>query len=121
MEMPDFWSNAEQAQKQTKECKALKDDVETCQKLEIQYTDIETLLEIGYEENDPEMIAEIRMELDDFIQTLESIRMKTLLSGEYDKNNAILKLNAGAGGTESCDWAAMLYRMYTIWAGRKGL
>ncbi len=66
------------------------------------------------------MAADIRTELDSFIQTLEEIRISTLLSEEYDKCNAILKLNAGAGGTESCDWASMLYRMYTRWAERKG-
>ena len=75
---------------------------------------------MGYEENDPEMIPEIREELDEFIAGLENIRIKTLLSDEYDGYNAILKLNAGAGGTESCDWASMLYRMYTRWAEKKG-
>ena len=66
------------------------------------------------------MIPEIREELDRFIETFETLRINTLLSEEYDKCNAILKLNAGAGGTESCDWAGMLYRMYTRWAERKG-
>ena len=120
METPDFWNDAEEAQKLTKECKGLKDDVETCKALETQYEDIEVLLEMGYEENDPEMIPEIRQELDGFIAGLENIRIKTLLSEEYDGYNAILKLNAGAGGTESCDWASMLYRMYTRWAEKKG-
>ncbi len=75
---------------------------------------------MGYEENDASLIPEIQEELDDFAEKLEAMRIKTLLSGEYDRNNAILKLNAGAGGTESCDWAGMLYRMYTRWAERKG-
>lgn len=66
------------------------------------------------------MIPEIREELDRFVETFEALRIGTLLSEEYDKCNAILKLNAGAGGTESCDWAGMLYRMYTRWAERKG-
>ena len=66
------------------------------------------------------MAAEIRQELDEFISEFETLRISTLLSGEYDKNNAILKLNAGAGGTESCDWCGMLYRMYTRWAESKG-
>ena len=120
METPDFWNDAEEAQKLTRECKGLKDDVETYEALKTQYEDIEVLIEMGYEENDPEMIPEIRQELDDFIAGLENIRIKTLLSGEYDGYNAILKLNAGAGGTESCDWASMLYRMYTRWAEKKG-
>ncbi len=75
---------------------------------------------MGYEEDDPSMAAEIRQELDDFTAKFEELRVGTLLSGEYDRNNAILKLNAGAGGTESCDWCSMLYRMYTRWAERKG-
>jgi peptide chain release factor 2 len=75
---------------------------------------------MGYESEDAEMIPEIREELDDFISKFENLRIGTLLSGEYDKCNAILKLNAGAGGTESCDWASMLYRMYTRWAEKKG-
>ena len=120
METPDFWNDAEEAQKLTRECKGLKDDVEICEALKTQYEDIEVLIEMGYEENDPEMVPEIRQELDSFIAGLENIRIKTLLSDEYDGYNAILKLNAGAGGTESCDWASMLYRMYTRWAEKKG-
>ena len=75
---------------------------------------------MGHEEEDPDMVEEIRGELDEFIEELDELRISTLLSGEYDKDNAILKLNAGAGGTESCDWCGMLYRMYTRWAERKG-
>lgn len=120
METPDFWNDTEGAQKLTRECKSLKDDVETYNTLKTQYEDIEVLIEMGYEENDPEMVPEIRQELDDFIAGLDNIRIKTLLSDEYDGYNAILKLNAGAGGTESCDWASMLYRMYTRWAEKKG-
>ena len=73
-----------------------------------------------FRSNDESMIPEIRGELDDFIKEFEELRISTLLSEEYDKDNAILKLNAGAGGTESCDWCSMLYRMYTRWAERKG-
>lgn len=120
MEAPDFWNDAESAQDKTKQLKSLKDDVETCSKLFTQFDDIRTLIEMGYEENDEELAQEARDEFEDFVQTLENIRIRTLLSGEYDKCNAILKLNAGAGGTESCDWASMLYRMYTRWAERKG-
>ena len=103
-----------------KELKQLKDTVDQCSGLKSQYEDIETLIEMGYEAQDEEMIPEIRGELDSFIETFEALRISTLLSEEYDKCNAILKLNAGAGGTESCDWAGMLYRMYTRWAERKG-
>lgn len=100
--------------------KNLKDTVGECDKLSTQYDDILTLIDMGYEENDESLIPEIRGELDEFIREFDELRIGTLLSGEYDKNNAILKLNAGAGGTESCDWCGMLYRMYTRWAERKG-
>lgn len=120
MEMPDFWLDAEKAQKLSKESKSLKDDVETYHQLHSQYEDIMTLIEMGNEEDDAELAAEARDEFEQFVTTLDNIRIKTLLSGEYDQNNAILKLNAGAGGTESCDWASMLYRMYTRWAEKKG-
>ena len=99
MEAPGFWDDPETSNKKMKELKNLKDTVDTMDGLRGQYEDIGTLIEMGYEEEDPEMAAEIRTELDSFIQTFESIRIRTLLSGEYDKNNAILKLNAGAGGT----------------------
>jgi peptide chain release factor 2 len=75
---------------------------------------------MGYEENDASLIPEIEEMLGEFVDTYEAIRMKTLLSGEYDRDNAILSLHAGAGGTESCDWAAMLFRMYSKWADKKG-
>ncbi len=120
MEAPGFWDDPDRSNKQMKELKNLKDTVEEYNKLSTQYEDILTLIELGYEENDEEMVKEIRSDLDEFIRDLEELRIGTLLSGEYDKCNAILKLNAGAGGTESCDWCGMLYRMYTRWAERKG-
>ena len=120
MEEPDFWDKPEESQEAMKTLKDLKSDIETFQALKEQYEEIETLIEMGYEAQDAEMIPEIREELDRFIETFEALRIRTLLSEEYDKCNAILKLNAGAGGTESCDWAGMLYRMYTRWAERKG-
>lgn len=120
MEAPGFWDDPDRSNKQMKELKQLKDIVDQCNGLKSQYEDIETLIEMGYEAEDVEMIPEIREELDHFIETFEALRISTLLSEEYDKCNAILKLNAGAGGTESCDWAGMLYRMYTRWAERKG-
>ena len=120
MEAPDFWNDPEVSQNKMKEVKSLKDDVATYAALSTQYDDIETMIEMGYEENDPELIPEIYQMMKEFVQTYEDIRMKTLLSGEYDRNNAIVSLHAGAGGTESCDWAAMLYRMYIRWADKKG-
>ncbi len=120
MEAPGYWDDVERSQAGMKELNGLKEEKSTFEELKSQYEDIETLLEMGYEEEDATLIPEIEEELNAFIDKLESMRIKTLLSGEYDRNNAILKLNAGAGGTESCDWAGMLYRMYSRWAERKG-
>jgi len=120
MEAPGFWDDPDRSNRQMKELKNLKDVVEQCDRLSGQYDDILTLIEMGYEEEDDSMAADIRGELDDFVSKFEELRIGTLLSEEYDRNNAILKLNAGAGGTESCDWCSMLYRMYTRWAERRG-
>ncbi len=120
MEAPGFWDDPDRSNKLMKELKNMKDTVEDFRKLETQYDDILTLIEMGYEEEDASLIPEVRGELDEFTRELDGLRIGILLSGEYDKNNAILKLNAGAGGTESCDWCSMLYRMYTRWAERRG-
>ncbi len=120
MEAPGFWDDTEHSQVYMKELKNLKDCIETFQELETGYEDIQTLLEMGYEENDASMVADIQQEFDEFKEKYDQLRISTLLSGEFDHNHAILKLNAGAGGTESCDWAAMLYRMYNRWAEDKG-
>ncbi|HIZ22983.1 MAG TPA: peptide chain release factor 2 [Candidatus Blautia faecigallinarum] len=120
MEAPDFWDNAEVSQKKMKELKSLKDDIETYKSLTSQMEDMETMIEMGYEENDPDLIPEIQEMLDTFQRDFDTIRVKTLLSGEYDSENAIIKLNAGAGGTEACDWCGMLYRMYSRWVDQKG-
>ena len=120
MQAPDFWDDPEKSNQKMRESKGLKSVVETMDGLSGQYNDILELIELGYEDNDPAIIPDIEEELVSFKETFENIRISTLLSGEYDKNNAILKLNAGAGGTESCDWCSMLYRMYTRWAERKG-
>ena len=120
MEEPDFWNDAQASQEAMKELKALKDAVDGYKRLESQFEDIEVLIEMGYEENDEAIAAEVQEELDKFIEEFEELRIGTLLSGEYDKDNAILTLHAGAGGTEACDWVSMLYRMYTRWAEKKG-
>jgi peptide chain release factor 2 len=103
-----------------KELKSLKDFLSTAEGLMTSFEDMNELIEMAYEENDESMLADIADELELFEKTFEEIRIQTLLSGEYDKDNAIVTLHAGAGGTESCDWANMLYRMYTRWAERKG-
>lgn len=120
MEDANFWNDPATSQAKMKELKSMKDDVATYASLEQQYDDILTMIEIGYEENDESLIPEIGEMLAEFTSTYDSIRMKTLLSGEYDKDNAIVSLHAGAGGTESCDWAQMLFRMYSRWADKKG-
>ena len=120
MEEPSFWEDAERSTKIVKEAKNLKDTVEGYQHLERLYEEIELMIEMGYEENDPEVIPEIQTMLDEFSSNLEKMRLSTLLTGEYDNCNAILRLNAGAGGTESCDWCSMLYRMYCRWAESRG-
>lgn len=120
MEVPNFWDDPQVSQQKMKELKSMKDDVTIYASLKEKFEDIETLLEMGYEENDASLIPEIEELLGEFVRTYEEIRIKTLLSGEYDKDNAIVSLHAGAGGTESCDWAAMLYRMFTRWAEDKG-
>lgn len=103
-----------------KELKGLKDVIETVENLTTSFEDVGILIEMAYEENDESMILEIEGELNSFQTRFEEMRIQTLLSGEYDKDNAIVTLHAGAGGTESCDWANMLYRMYSRWAERKG-
>lgn len=120
MEAPGFWDDPERSNKQMKELKGLKDTVAQYEKLQTQFEDIQLLIQMGYEEEDESLIPEIEAEFTEFKTELEALRIGTLLSAEYDNSNAILKLNAGAGGTESCDWCAMLYRMYTRWAERKG-
>ncbi|SES32902.1 peptide chain release factor 2 [Butyrivibrio fibrisolvens] len=122
MEEPTFWDDAEKANKKTKELKNMQDLIEKMEHLNVQYGDIIDMIDMcndeGTEDND--MAAEIRADLDEFETALEEIRIANLLNGEYDKCNAILKLSAGAGGTEACDWCSMLYRMYTRWAERHG-
>ncbi len=118
MEEPNFWNDAERSAKLVQEAKNLKDTVELYRGLEQEYEDIQVMIEMGYEENDASLIPEIQEMLQEFEEKLEKLRMGTLLSGEYDRCNAILRLNAGAGGTESCDWCSMLYRMYCRWADK---
>ena len=120
MEAPDFWDDAEAASASMKEAKDLKDIIGQVEKLESDYEDILTLIEMGNEENDESLVDEVKEEFEDFKTRFDNLRISTMLTGEYDKENAILTLHAGAGGTESCDWASMLCRMYERWADKKG-
>lgn len=97
MEEPNFWEDTEKSTQLVKEAKNLKDVVENFQKLENDYEEIGLMIEMGYEENDPSLIPEIQEMLDEFTKKLEKLRITTLLTGEYDHCNAILRLNAGAG------------------------
>lgn len=120
MEAPGFWDDTEKSQRAMKELKGLKDSFEKYNELLQGLDDARTLIEMADEEKDTSLIPEIDSEITAFEEKLEELRIATLLSGEYDRNNAILTLHAGAGGTESCDWCQMLMRMYTRWAERKG-
>ncbi len=120
MEAPDFWNDAERANGKMKSLKDLQRTVEEAEGLERQYQDILDLIEMANEDNDTSAVSDVRSELDDFEEHLEELRLSTLLTGAYDENNAIVSLNAGAGGTESCDWCSMLFRMYSRWADKKG-
>lgn len=120
MEEPEFWDDTKRAQEIMRELKGLKSIVEEYNRLKSEYEDVATLIQMGYEESDETLLPEIEESLNMFIEDFEQLKLKTLLSGEYDNYNAILTLHAGAGGTESCDWAAMLCRMYQRWADKKG-
>ena len=120
MEEPTLWDDPDKAADIVKELGSLKATRDTFYRLQQDFEDIGTLIEMGYEENDESLLPEIQESIENLGEELDRIRIQTLLSDEYDKNSAILKLNAGAGGTESCDWASMLYRMYMRWAEKKG-
>jgi peptide chain release factor 2 len=120
MEEPGFWDDADRTQVVMKELKNLKDTIEEYQHLKGRYEDVQTLIQMGYEESDTSLIPEIEEAMELFTKDLEELKLRTLLCGEYDKYDAIITLHAGAGGTESCDWANMLYRMYQRYADKKG-
>ena len=115
-----FWNDVNNSQKVQKRLKQLQNKVAKYEKLCAQWDDLMTICEMAIEENDDSMLDELRSGYDEFGATLENMRLSTLLSGEYDANNAILTIHPGAGGTEAQDWAQMLYRMYTRWAERHG-
>ncbi len=116
-----IWNDPEAAQKKTKELAALKADVSGYAALVAARDDIRDMIEMADEEPDPEIVPEVQAMFNDFKESYEKIRLKTLLAGEYDGCNAIVTLHAGTGGTEAMDWTNMLYRMYTRWADAHGL
>lgn len=120
MLQPNFWDDQQQAQTVISESNALKDQVHVFHKLYETYENLELTYELIKEEPDAELQAELESELTDFTDRLSQFELELLLSEPYDKNNAILELHPGAGGTESQDWGSMLLRMYTRWAEKQG-
>lgn len=120
MSQPDFWNDQKQAQQIISEANLLKDQVNTFYKLNEQQEDIEAAIELLKEEPDEDLQEELENQLADLESELNEFELQLLLNGPYDKNNAILEIHSGAGGTESQDWASMLLRMYTRWAENKG-
>lgn len=117
---PDFWNDIENSQKILQKTKNIKTKLERFLKLENTLEDIKTLNQLGLEEQEESVIPEIREGLASLRADYEKLKIETLLTGQYDKNNAILTLHAGAGGTEAQDWVQMLLRMYTRWAEGRG-
>lgn len=117
---PDFWNNVEESQKVFSSIKEKKDVISSFDNLKKEYEDIGVLIEMGFEENDESIVDEVSNMMNTIKKDLEELRISSLLNEPYDKNNAILTLHPGAGGTESQDWAQMLLRMYTRWAEKKG-
>ena len=120
MAAPGFWDDPDKAQKVAQEANNLKSEVDTFTSLETKVDDLDTLWEMAMEEKDDTLVSEMESELEGAKHTLSELELGMLLSDEYDANNAIMNLHAGAGGTEAQDWAQMLYRMYTRWAERHG-
>ena len=117
---PGFWNDVAHSQQVQQRLKQLQSKCANFEKLESTWDDIFTMCEMALEENDESLLPEVEEEFAAFTEKLESTRLTTLLSGEYDANNCILTLHPGAGGTEAQDWAQMLYRMYTRWTERHG-
>ncbi len=120
MEAPDFWLDAAVSTTKMKELKSMKDDVSVMDKIEELYREVEDYIELGNEEEDQEIVDTVAVLIEEFEDSLDKLRMKTLLSGEYDGDSAIVTLHSGAGGVEACDWVQMLYRMYSRWAADEG-
>lgn len=117
---PEFWNDADNSQVVLKKTRTLESCINKYEKLSEKYDDISVMLELAAEDDDETLLPEIRDELASFTVKVDELTLSTLLSGEYDANNVILTLHAGAGGTEAQDWTEMLMRMYTRWGERHG-
>ena len=120
MAAPGFWDDPDKAQKVAQEANNLKSEVDTFTSLETKVDDLDTLWEMAMEEKDDTLVSEMESELEGAKHTLSELELGMLLSDEYDANNAIMNLHAGAGGTEAQDWTGMLLRMFTRYAEGKG-
>ncbi|MBO3441209.1 MULTISPECIES: peptide chain release factor 2 [Clostridium] len=120
MQESNFWDNINKAQEITQEAKGLKDKIEKYYNTKNRLEDLKVLIEISIEEDDESSVEEILNEIKEVKVIIDEFKVQILLSGEYDKNNAIVSLHAGAGGTDAQDWTEMLLRMYTRWAEAKG-
>ncbi len=118
MAKPDFWSDSDAAQKLMQKMKRLKADVQPVRELEALYEEVALLLELASEENDEASLREVREDVAKLESGLDALRFRLMFSGPHDDKNAFVSIHAGAGGTESCDWAEMLLRMYQRWAER---
>ena len=117
---PGFWDDQEKNQQVTQSLSGLKERVTSFTALSAAFEDLQALLELGEEEDDRSIAVELQGELKEFKRRLEDVELQVLLSGPYDRGNAIMSLHAGAGGTEAQDWVEMLLRMYTRWAEDHG-
>ena len=120
MQEPSFWDDITQAQAITQQSKGIKDRIDRFNLVISRMEDLEVLIELSQEEDDDSSLSEMKSELKDLAADIERFRIEILLSGEYDKNNAILTLHTGAGGNDAQDWTEMLYRMYARWCEKKG-
>lgn len=116
----DFWDDSENAQEIFSKIKDIKDSIGEYDNINNELEDLKTLIELVQEEESPEYDDEIYKRISRLHKKLNKVKLKTMLSGEYDKNNAIFAINSGAGGTEAQDWTEMLLRMYTRWISEKG-
>ena len=117
---PGFWDEPREAQETIQQLNALRQRIAGWEELQRQWQELQAMSELLQEEEDPELLEELQQGVQELAKRLDTLEMETLLSGEHDANNAILEINAGAGGTESCDWVQMLLRMYLRWAQEHG-
>lgn len=116
----DFWNDTENSTKVLQEIKVLKNKVSSFKSLDAMMQDTKALIELGIEEKEESIIQEVKPSIKQIVKSLEKLEISNLLSGKHDASNAIITIHPGAGGTESQDWAEMLYRMYSMWADKNG-